>query len=224
MEVSALLIRLIVLALPGIIAFLIYSKLIRKKTRKDWEDILRIVAFSMLSYFILFVGIQFRNYFANTKYIFITYDSLFNESIAIPALEVFLSILISIFLAFIFAFHSERKTINKLGVFFNGTKQISQDDVWEDFLESASGRWVFVRDEVRQLIYLGYAKYYSESEKNRELVLGDVEVYDNTYEMENDKQSHFLYELDKIYISRNVDQLTIELPKEEKANDGKGTN
>ena len=116
-----------------------------------------------LHYF--FIAIQFFNLCAKIPYNFITYDSLFNESKPIPALEVFLSIIISFFIAFIFAFQSERKTINKLGAFFNGTKQISQDDVWEDFIEGISGEWVYIRDEVRQLIYYGYIKYYSESEK-----------------------------------------------------------
>lgn len=49
---------------------------------------------------------------------------------------------------------------------------------------------------------------YSESEKNREIVLKDVEVYSET-----DIDQKILYELQSIYISREVDYITVEIPK-----------
>jgi len=50
MSLSSFLIRIIFLALPGIIASIIYRKLIGRRVRKDWEDYVEIAIFSLLSY------------------------------------------------------------------------------------------------------------------------------------------------------------------------------
>jgi hypothetical protein len=54
------------------------------------------------------------------------------------------------------------------------------------------------------LVYFGTIRKYSESERDRELVIEDVSVHS--------AEGELMYECKAIYISRKTDDLTIELP------------
>lgn len=217
MQISAFLIRIILLAIPGIITSLIYHKLIRRRAKREWEDILKIFVFALINYSIIYILITL--FFKSD---FKTYSALFDEKISIPGSEVIYATIVSIPVAFIFSFLSKKRFVNWLGNKTSVTHLISDNDVWEDYLDLWTGKWVFVRDEMRKLIYFGYIDLYSESGKNRELVLRDVDVYDDRYENRNEDYS-FLYKLESIYLSRSIDQITIEIPIIEKEKNNAGS-
>jgi hypothetical protein len=50
MSLSALVIRLIFLGLPGVIAYKLYKRLRGRSPKRQWEDVLDIAVFSILSY------------------------------------------------------------------------------------------------------------------------------------------------------------------------------
>lgn len=64
---------------------------------------------------------------------------------------------------------------------------------------------MFVRDHKLDLLYFGWILVYSDSEKQRELLLRDVRVYNNSTD-------DFLYEVSRMYLSRESFDLTIEVP------------
>jgi hypothetical protein len=61
MTLSSFLIRIIFLALPGIVGSILYRKLKGKVSLKDWEDVLEILVFSLLSYALYGLGIEILN-------------------------------------------------------------------------------------------------------------------------------------------------------------------
>jgi hypothetical protein len=60
-SLSSFLIRIIFLALPGIVGSIIYRRLKGKSSLKDWEDVLEILLFSLLSYSLYGVGVAILN-------------------------------------------------------------------------------------------------------------------------------------------------------------------
>lgn len=52
MNFSSFLFRVIILALPGLIASLLYRKLRGKPLQKDWEDFVEIWFFSLICYIV----------------------------------------------------------------------------------------------------------------------------------------------------------------------------
>lgn len=57
MSLSSFLIRIIFLALPGIISSVLYRKLRGRPVRKDWEDYVEIAIFSLASYALYGLGV-----------------------------------------------------------------------------------------------------------------------------------------------------------------------
>ncbi len=64
--------------------------------------------------------------------------------------------------------------MQKLGV----SDVYGRDDVWNRFISrKTTGQWVTIRDFANGLCYTGLTCLFSESEKERELVLSDVQVF-----------------------------------------------
>ncbi len=62
-----------------------------------------------------------------------------------------------------------------------------------------------MRDHKLDLVYFGWIEVFSDSEKERELLLRDVKVYSNT-------TGEHLYDASVIYIARDRYDLTLEVP------------
>lgn len=206
MEISDFLIRLIFIGLPGILGQQIYQKLKGKPIRKDWEDFIEIVLFALGSYTIygLAVEILHRLHFISPV---TPLQALFDATKPISWAEIAWASLTGGVLGFISAFGYNKRWLNRFGQLLRATKRFGDEDVWSFFLNlPASEEWVFVRDHKENLVYYGWIKAFSESEKERELVVMDVKVYSNS-------AAKLLYETDSIYIARKNDDLTIEIPK-----------
>ncbi len=210
MEISILFIRVIILLIPGIISYFIYYKLVRKKSNFYWEDILRIFVFSVIDYLILYSVIGFISFIKNTQTQFFSYDALFNEKVYIPSYEILCATLIGVLVAFLTSLINKKQIIFRVGRFLSVTKRQSEEDVLNDFFDNWSNHWVFVRDQKRDLIYYGWVSNYSETEKDREVIINDVQVFSDIKQSKNLK----LYELAAIYLTRDKNEFTIEVPQQ----------
>ncbi len=65
--------------------------------------------------------------------------------------------------------------------------------------------WVWVRDHTRNLVYEGYIQAFSDTTPLREILLSEVKVYSN-------ESSELLYKIPILYLGRNPNELTIEIP------------
>ena len=210
MELSDFLIRVVFIGLPGIIGEQIYQKLKSKSVRKDWEDIIEIVLFALGSYAVygLIVEVLRRCCIWNLNP---PLRALFDSGIKISWLEIAGASFIGIILAFIAAYAYNRKWWNRLGQKLHVTKKFGDEDVWSFFLDlPETAKWVFVRDYKQDLVYYGWIKAFSESEKRRELVLMEVQVFSN---FASDSVPKALYEAEAVYISRESDEMSIEIPR-----------
>lgn len=206
MSLSSFLIRIIFLALPGIVGSVLYRKLKGKSSlKKDWEDVLEVLLFSLLSYALYGLGVVILNGVGWTHSTVTSFQAFFDDKIPVSWPEVLIASAIAIPLAFTASALYTYKTLNRIGRFVGVTKRYGDEDVWNYFHNIDEVQWVFVRDHKLDLIYFGWILVYSDSEKERELLLRDVRVYSNS-------TNDLLYEVSLMYVSRERFDLTIEVP------------
>ncbi len=212
MNVSSLAIRIIFLLLPGAIAATLYWKLKGRATRKDWEDFLEVIIFSIISYLLyalITYILSFFNFIWNIFGLrakeFTYFQAFFSDAVPLDLTEVFYASLLSIPLAVVAAYSYKYKTINKVGQKIGATTRFGDEDIWDFFHHSPAirGNWTTVRDHKLKLYYLCWIQAFSDTGKERELLLREVDVY-------NDDTGECLYKTDVMYLSRKNDELTIE--------------
>lgn len=225
MEISQLAIKIMFLCLPGVIFFLIYNSLVGKRTQSDLEMFLLVFFFSIVSYFPVGLIKGVINLYNGAAFEVRVHNiNLFFTENGSPAFgEMFWASIVSIFLSYFFSYLYNRKSINLIARKIGVSNRFGDEDVWH-FFHNADPKekndgWIFVRDHKQNLVYYGSITYWSESEKERELIISEVSVFSND-------DSEKLYEMDHIYICRAKDDLTLEVPKftpEENSNSPKPT-
>lgn len=202
MNISEFILRIALLLLPGIIAVKVYRKLKGNTRKKDWEDFIDLLIFSLVSYLIYAViyGIAQGSYTS-----IIALQAIYDATVPIDWFEIFCSSLIGIVLAFIASFIYKKKLINRLGQATKVTNRYGDEDIWDYFHNMPDIEWVVVRDHQVGLYYFCYIKVFSESKERRELLLGDVTVYN--------EDGKFCYNTDAMYICRDYYDITIEIPQ-----------
>lgn len=210
MELNDFVNRLILLLLPGIIAYKVYQKLRGRKTKKDWEDLVNILIFALLSYIVYgfcnSLRISIRPFFILSNYqpgsAFI---KLIDNTLPIDWWEIIWSCALGIIIAYIASYISRYKLLNRFGQLIRATKRYGDEDVWDYFNNRDKVEWLVVRDHKTNVYYFGYIKVFSEDrEALRELVLNDVSVYSS--------EGDHLYNCKTIYLARESSDLTIEIP------------
>ncbi len=206
MDISTFAIRLIFLFLPGVISSTIYGQLRGKGKRKDFEDYLVIAVFSIVNYGLTGLFLYLLSHFGVKVEPFKAIRAIYDSNVAIDfnvGLEIALASLAGLGTAFIASYIDENKHINRLGRRLKATSRFGDEDVWDYINRSPDIRWVYVRDHKLKLYYYGWIQVFSDPYKERELLLRQVDVYDND-------TGQLLYKTDVMYLCRKKEDLTIE--------------
>jgi len=214
MRISELFIRVVILVLPGLIGSLFYRKLRGGRQQKDWRDLAEISLFALSSYAVC--GAILEVIYWRQDRPLIALQALLDASVPIRWLEILAASVVSILLSVVASYAHHFKLISRFGQKIGATKRYGDEDVWEYFNNSPdASEWVFVRDHKLGLVYYGWIQTYSESGQERELLLSDVEVFDN----ENNES---LYSVPLMYVSRGPHDFTIEVPPSEDSKEVNG--
>jgi len=220
MEITEFTFRLIIVGIPGIITYFLLSKLIGRVGKNSIEIVLLIFLFSILSYSLynLFaslicniVGLEYSNDIVN---------KLFKKADSVKYNDILWTSFVAVILSFVISYLHRYNILNWVGQKIGATKKYGDEDVWHYFHNASDKQkndgWIFIRDHKLNLLYYGYISVWSESEKNRELVITDVTVYNN-------EDGEYLYDTNHLYICRNIDDISIEVPiiKKEDSNNGR---
>ena len=206
MNVSSLLIRIIFLIVPGIITSRLYRKFKGPRGQKDWEYFFEISVFSIVDYSVYWAFVEGLNSTGCFKFNVTVFQAFFDEKIPISWDEIIVASLIGIFVAFVAGFVYRRKLVNKIARKVGATTRYGDEDVWDFLFNSDEVQWIFVRDHKLDLVYFGRVLAYSDTEKEREILLQEVSVY------ENPTGAH-LYDTPALYVSRDQHDLSIEVQK-----------
>lgn len=109
-------------------------------------------------------------------------------------------------LAIVWMYFINYKVLTRLLQRIGATKTYGDEDVWNFVLNSsdASSRYVNVRDFENKITYSGFVHAFSESERLRELILVDADVYNF--------EGAFMFEAPRIYLARSPEGIHMEFP------------
>jgi hypothetical protein len=219
MNVDAFLIRIVLLVIPGLAGYktfrILQSTGKSRKKIKDWQDFLSIVFISVLSYGLLFLVYMLITAIVatigkiNISLSVTSIDALVNERVSLNFFEIVYASLLAMFLGLLSGIFYNKKILFRIARSLHITQHYGDDDVWSFVTNSDDVEWLFVRDHKVGLVYYGSLSVFSESDEKRELLLEDVDVFNNA----NGKK---LYHTDSLYICRGDDELTLEIPKQKK--------
>lgn len=194
----------------------VYRNLQACKEKKDWEDYFEMVFISIVSYltYSLLISIDISKLYFNFQEAS-SLGLLADKKFEVKLIEVFFATLISIIFAFLSSYLKRTSFLNRLGMKLKVTDRFGIEDLWFRFNQNKNMEWVTIRDYKANLDYYGYIKNYSDSDEKREIIMENVTVFKDGTDIE--------YHVDRLYISREYDDFSIEyydFSKEEKK-DGK---
>lgn len=207
MQISALFIRVVFLVFPGILGSKLYRKLRGATSKKVWEDFVEILLFAVASYLVwAIVRVAFNAPFGGSPDVR-AFEAFFDERVPIAWSETVAASAIAILLGILAAYAHRDGTLYRCARAIRASNRTGDEDIWWYFFtRDLAKEWVFVRDHKLSLCYYGWIHVYSDSREDRELILMDVEVYDNA------NVGDLLYKRPAMYIARAHDDLTIEIP------------
>ncbi|MFX0201725.1 MAG: hypothetical protein ACFFCW_36895 [Candidatus Hodarchaeota archaeon] len=209
MSVSSLLIRIIFLAVPGILSYMLFRKLTGRIKREKWEECCQIILFSLMIYGTYSVLVWLYGLCMKSPIEVAFFKAVLDENVAIEWGEIVIVSLLAVPIAFVASAIHTYKLLNTLGRLIRVTRRFGDEDIWDYFHnlpDIPEYEWVLVRDHKINLLYFGWIEAYSESYKDRELLMGDVSVYDND-------SGKPLYDVERLYFCRDKYDITIEIPK-----------
>ncbi|HUI70006.1 MAG TPA: DUF6338 family protein [Spirochaetia bacterium] len=217
MNVDTFLIRLVLLVIPGYVGYKTYrivqSTGKSRKRIKEWQDLVAIIFLSVLSYGLLFLVYQVIQTVAaalGAGPLDLTVTSiaaLINTGVSLNFFEILYASLLGMVVGLVAAVLYNRKVLFKVAEALKLTAHYGDDDVWSYVTNSDDVQWLLVRDHKVGLVYFGYVSVFSDSDEKRELLLEDVDVYSN-------KTGAKLYHTESLYICREDNELTLEIPKQ----------
>jgi hypothetical protein len=215
MEVTEVTLRLMLLGMPGIVAYLIINKIttIQKKTAID--SLLKIFLLSILSYallsglYLIFAQIS-GGKISIADPLERLIGSISKNTAEILFWEIVAATTASIVVAFTWSYAWYYKLLTKVSRFLKASNRYGDDGIMSAFLSSEQlqerGEWLIVRDHSTELFYYGFVHAWSDSsDEQRELIFLDVSVYSNI-------DGTYLYQTDYLYLERPKGVLSIETP------------
>lgn len=194
--------QLIVIFTPGIIWERIDAAYGHNRSTAQWDILRRTFIFGLISYVVMFAifslcGIPFEIFK-------IQKDATFLDTSAFK--EIFVASFIAVLCAVLWLYQSNYKWITRFFQKINATNRYGDEDVWDYTFNSprAEVEYVHLRDFDKKITYAGWVEIFSETEKLRELVLRDVQVYDFDGQM--------LFETARVYIARERGNIDLEFP------------
>jgi hypothetical protein len=198
MNLSGFVVRIVFLALPGLIGFIIYRKLRGRPRRQTWEDLIQVLLFSLASYVVL--GVFLLIHWPSSL------DAFCDETKPLNFVEIGLASVIGIFLGFLASLVHKREWLPRIGIRLHVSSRTGDEDLWHSF-HNMPNPWIIVRDHDHNLVYYGSVMVFSESDKDRELIMQDVTVY-----ADGDNGIVELYDTPALYIARDKNSISLELP------------
>lgn len=183
MEVSSLTLKLIIILIPGILAYFIYKRLtVRPNNRSDFMFIIISVFLGILSYLTLQV-VDFsctaitKTFGGRGNYTVLETFQNLSETPEINPIEIVASSGFGIIIAYMLSWMDKRNFINRLGVLLKLTNKESDETLFANYLSKKEIEAVYVRDPKNNLTYLGKIFAFAEKDKTKEIILEDVIVY-----------------------------------------------
>jgi hypothetical protein len=179
----------------------------RDRATQQWDILRRTFVFGLASYLVTFCVYWLASFAINGlnfQLFQLKKDTVFLDASAFHL--IFAASVVSLICAILWLYATNNKIFTRFLQHIKATKRYGDEDVWDYMFNSgrAEVEYVHVRDFEKKLAYAGWVEVWSESEKQRELVLRDVIVYDF--------EGKTLFETPRVYLARKADNIDIEFP------------
>lgn len=199
--------QIVIIFIPGLIWERIDAQYGRNRATQQWDILRRAFMFGLaahLATFVVFsvVSIWWPDW--SFKFFDIKKDATFLDNAAFR--QILAASGLALLCAIVWLYATNYKLPTKLLQAIGATKRYGDEDVWDYTFNSGypEVEYVHVRDFDKKLTYAGWVEVWSESEKQRELVLRDVIIYDF--------EGAVLVETARVYLARKADNIDIEFP------------
>ncbi|MCE9553132.1 MAG: DUF6338 family protein [Planctomycetes bacterium] len=213
MQFSELTIRLLLLFLPGLLCHYVVDWLTVHRRRQIFEIVLHSFLFGVISYCVYAV-LHFAVYilvfaatFGHVTLPTVAFErSLTDSKSPLSLVEIVLVSAVAVVLGVFFSKLVNNKTLHTIARKWKVTYKFAEHDVWGYVFDSTEMVWILLRDTDQNKMYQGRVEAYSDVEHDDfvELHLLDVQVY-------NEATGEFLYQSDRMYLSRNRKCITLEV-------------
>lgn len=205
--------QLVVIFIPGIIWERVDCAYGREHPKEQWDVIRRSFVFGLASYGVLYGVAWGLSYFFGD--LGLRMPQLKKEEAFLDVStfrEIFFASLVAVICSILWLYVTNYKLITRFLQAIGATKRYGDEDIWEFMFNSrrAEVEYVNLRDFDKKLTYTGWVEAFSESEKQREIVLRDVIVYDF--------DSNMIMETERVYLARKAENIDIEFPYKAPAN------
>lgn len=188
--------------LPGIVGALLYSQLSITREQHYYLELLKLICLSFASYLLSDVVFWALGGIPVIPWKPVNIIRLIGSPEGgIPVPNVAAALCVSVLLSCALV-----KLVDD-GWFFAAANRLSlthrtgNRPVWEQFMDN--GHNVVLRDYVTRNIYYGRVEVFSDNSEQRELLLGDVTVFN--------EDAEFLYRAEYLYLSREHNQFSVEI-------------
>ena len=206
MNLSEFAFRMILIFVPGIIAFKIFEKLTFHREYKASDILLGSLTFGFLcylSYYLVFVDIP--NHLGSTPpRIFHFSQILMNPNYKMDFGEILIvTVLVSVPVGLIATTIANKRVLYKIANKFRISEIVDNTNVWTKVFSSSESEWVVIREYSKDLMYEGAIEFYSNGLEKNEIMLKEVEVYCNS-------TGKHQYSLPRVYLNLSRESFTIE--------------
>lgn len=205
------LIRITLLFLPGIIAFIIIDKFTNHRELKNRDIFLYIFILGFFSYVVFYLCVVVKSFVFNGQNSVKFFESLVNPNNTLDFKEILWASLAAIIIGFALTWLISRDTIYRVARFFRITKEFGHPSVFDNLMDVEDNRAISIWNEEKNKLYYGWVKKYSTLGDYIELSLEDVKAYrieDNIVVGE--------YSIQEVYLLRKKDNLDISLEGQSK--------
>lgn len=205
--------QLVVIFIPGIIWERVDCAYGREHPKEQWDVIRRSFVFGLASYGVLYGAAWILGHFFGD--LGLKMPQLKKEEAFLDVStfrEILLASMVAVFCSILWLYVTNYKLITRFLQWIGATKRYGDEDIWEFMFNSrrAEVEYVHLRDFDKKLAYAGWVEAFSESEKQRELVLRDVNVFDF--------DGNLIMETARVYLARKAENIDIEFPYRATAN------
>jgi hypothetical protein len=204
--------QLIVIFIPGLLWERVDSKYGADRANQQWDILRRAFVFGLIAYlvtycFLWLVSLKYEGW--AFKLFDFRKDVTFLDASAFW--QIALASAISLICAVLWLYASKYKIVTRLLHVIHASKRYGDEDVWDYMFNSGRPEveYLHLRDFEKELTYAGWVEAWSESERQREVVLKDVVVYDF--------EGRELFRTARVYLARKADNVDIEFPYQPEA-------
>lgn len=199
--------------LPGVVWARFDATYGKKNDPSQFEFVVRSILFGLTSYAVTYLIYQCFHW----KFEMIDLSKAEKTSIISRDLvmQMLAAVVVGFILAVVWLYCVTYKLITRFLQLIRATKRYGDEDVWDYTLNSSDPEFLFahIRDFENKVTYAGWIRVFSETEKLRELIMTNVDIYDF--------DGNLISSPPRLYISRKTDAIHIEFPmKPEDYNDG----